>query len=361
MDPSKGGPAYSVRESSSILAARGHDVTVLTLDDAAHPPIDPRSLNFLYIPIGKGIGGFSFNIKYFFWLVSNRSRFDLTIIHGIWQWPSLAYRLARKSADKFIVMPHGSLDVWDRDVKKAKFIAKKLYWRFVELPLYRTAQNAFFTAEDELIAAQSQFTFSGVSGRVVPYGAVSVGAPRKNILLSDRYTFGYMGRIHEKKGIELLLDVFAKVVNEFPEARLRIAGTGAKDYVDFLKNKCQILNISKKVEWLGNVHGVTKHHMLTSIGLFVLPSFQENFGLAVAESLSVGTPVLLSEHVNVHKRVSAYSAGIVSGRTFDEFYAAMHCWITNPDLYQEFRDNSVKCFDNTMSLHKHVDCIEGVL
>lgn len=361
LNPAKGGPAYSVRESSSILSNRGHQVTVLTLDDPDNPPIEAKSLSFSYIPVGRGVGGFSFNGEYLRWLLKNQAGFDLTIVHGIWQWPSMAYRISKDSSDKFIVMPHGSLDVWDRDLKKKKFFIKQLYWRMVELPLYKAAQSAFFTSDDELSAAYAQFTFSGVNARVVPYGAVSAGAPRVETLQSDRHTFGYMGRIHEKKGIDLLLEVFSRLAMEFPDVVLKLAGTGARDYVDSLKNKCRMLGISERVEWLGNVQGAAKRDMLASVGLFILPSFQENFGLAVAESLSVGTPVLVSEHVNVHRRVSDYSAGMVSRRTFDDFYNAMRGWINNPASYGSYRGNAVSCFEQTMSLQKHVDCIEELL
>lgn len=361
LNPAKGGPAYSVRESSSILSAHGHEVTVLTLDDPSNPPIDPASLNFSYIPIGQGFGKFSLSIQYFLWLVKNRGQFDLAVVHGIWQWPSLAYRLARGASDKFITMPHGSLDVWDRGEKQTKFMLKKCYWKIVERPLYKASLAAFFTAEEELMAARRQFDMSGIHACVVPYGAVSAGVPRLEPMISDRITYGYLGRIHPKKGIELLLDAFAMLVVRFPNAKLRIAGSGEKAYIDTLLCKCKKLNIEDKVEWVGNVYGEAKRDMLASIGLFVLPSFQENFGLAVAESLSVGTPVLISPYVNVHPHISSHSAGFVADRTVDDFYSAMLGWSSRSNEFSEWRKNAVSCFEETMSLHRHVEYIEKIL
>lgn len=358
LDPVKGGPAYSVRESSNLLSQRGHQVDVLTLDHAGRSYSGKH--DFGYFKEGPGWGGYGLNIGYLLWLRRNIAKYDVILIHGIWQWQNVAFILAGGLNAKYIVMPHGSLDVWDRFAKPFKFALKRMYWNFIERVIYKEALRCWFTTPMELEASTNQFPFSGISCEVVPYGAVPAGEARLKVRESDFRTFGYLGRIHPKKGIELLIEAFSEVKATCADVRLVIAGDGDRKYVDELVMLAHRLGVAGDIEWRGAVYAEAKADMLRDIGLFVLPSYQENFGLAVAEALSVGTPVLISDQVNVHPMVSTYRAGFVCSRRKDDFVLAMRGWVAAVGSADGIRDNALRCFNERMSLTSYVAAIEQI-
>lgn len=354
LDPKKGGPAYSVRESSRMLTEMGHQVTVLTLDHGGRRLND--AVPFEYVAIGPGLFRFGFSLRFWRWLRKHVSRFDLVAVHGIWQWPSLCYRLTAPAGQRSFVMPHGSLDVWDRDLHPAKFALKQLYWRLVEKPLFRKVTSCYFTSTAEHAAAIAQFGLDGINATTIPYGAVAAGGARLEAMATDARVFGYMGRIHPKKGFDVLLDAFASVVDHGADCRLRIAGTGDQGYLKELRARAEHLGISGCVDWVGEVSGPDKHSFLASLGLFVLPSHQENFGLAVAEALSAGTPVLISDQVNICDVVRGYKAGLVVPRSVAAFSEAMRNWHDAGLAGRVPIDRSAarRCFDERLSLNSFV-------
>lgn len=118
----------------------------------------------------------------------------------------------------------------------------------------------------------------------------------------------FLSRIHHKKGIELLLD--ALVLVDFP-FKLSIVGEGEFGYVESLKSKVEGLKLTDYVEWVGAVYGEEKYRLLAKHDAFILPSYNENFANVVIEAISVGTPVLLSEHVGLQDYVRDHHFGLV--------------------------------------------------
>ena len=118
----------------------------------------------------------------------------------------------------------------------------------------------------------------------------------------------FLSRIEEKKGLELLFQSLTKLKIAF---KLTVAGTGLKNYVDELKNLAEELNISQHITWLGYVSD-NKFELLEKNDLLVLPSYNENFANVVVESLSVGTPVLISEHVGLADYVNENGFGWIT-------------------------------------------------
>jgi glycosyltransferase involved in cell wall biosynthesis len=132
--------------------------------------------------------------------------------------------------------------------------------------------------------------------------------PEKIRLFDGTLKLIFLSRIHPKKGIELLLDALAEV--QFPFS-LSIVGEGATDYVESLKLKVESLKLSQAVKWIGAVYGDEKFKLLAEHDLLVLPSYNENFANVVIESLAVGTPVLISEHVGLKNYIEDNNFGKV--------------------------------------------------
>jgi glycosyltransferase involved in cell wall biosynthesis len=129
----------------------------------------------------------------------------------------------------------------------------------------------------------------------------------RNNIASSCLRLLFFSRIEEKKGLDILFDAVAKVAVPF---KLTIAGDGDKDYIEHLKTIAVNNNIADKINWAG-FYNENKFDVLRQHDLFVLPSYDENFGNTVIESLSVGTPVLISEQVGLADYVKKNNLGWV--------------------------------------------------
>jgi glycosyltransferase involved in cell wall biosynthesis len=122
-----------------------------------------------------------------------------------------------------------------------------------------------------------------------------------------------MGRLHPKKGLELLIDAFV-AASEAVQAqawRLLIAGDGEPDYVARLRDLVRARAASDRVLFTGWLGGADKIGVLQGAAVLALPSRQENFGLVVAEAMACRVPVLISTEVNLADEVRSAGAGWV--------------------------------------------------
>ncbi|KQS36139.1 XrtY-associated glycosyltransferase XYAG1 [Pedobacter sp. Leaf194] len=125
----------------------------------------------------------------------------------------------------------------------------------------------------------------------------------------------FLSRIEEKKGLELLLEAMSKVEIAW---KLTIAGTGDENYVQSLKQKVEALKLRGHIDWLGHVNNEDKYHLIAAHDLMVLPSYSENFANVVIESLSVGTPVLVSDKVGLADYILEKNLGWVTSLDIKE-------------------------------------------
>lgn len=102
----------------------------------------------------------------------------------------------------------------------------------------------------------------------------------------------FLSRIHVKKGIDYLIEATYALRNELRGYRIMIAGEGDAEYIASLKRQISTYGINDIIEFTGGVYGETKWELYRTSDFFVLPTHSENFGLAIAESLASGTPVI---------------------------------------------------------------------
>ena len=158
-------------------------------------------------------------------------------------------------------------------------------------------------------------------------------------LLKNKRILLYLGRFHEKKGVDLLLNVWSPKPNK--DEILVLAGPETKDS-HFLKLKKIASQNRESIIWTGMLEGEQKWSMLRLADSLILPSHQENFGMVVAEALAVGKPVFLTNKVNLWREVIESHAGFVDSDDQSGINRLVYKWKTM--IHQEMIPNTVSCF-----------------
>ncbi len=313
-----GGVTTAACGLAEVLAARGHSVTIAANRKPGTPATPGRVTVKLFEPdkLSKLMPSKQLNA----WLREHIHAFDVVHIHGIWQRHGhYAARAARKAAVPFLVAPHGMLD--EACLRMGSPLIKRLAWTLWDGPMARHAWAVHCLNEAEYrvapwvrgklpvvifgngIAAE---TLAGIP----PRGSFRAGRPDLFAQQPDRPIALFLSRIHPKKGLDRLLPHWRQVVDAHPTALLVIAGTGDAAYTESLQALCKSLNIDKSVAWVGQLVGPQKWAALADADVFVLPSHQEGFSLAITEALAAGCPAVITDECHFDE-VRAHNAGIV--------------------------------------------------
>ncbi|HQU09843.1 MAG TPA: glycosyltransferase, partial [Opitutales bacterium] len=234
--------------------------------------------------------------------------------HGLWQYEGIATLRAFKRQDAVLyVYSHGMLDPWFKQEHPIKHIKKLLYWWLFEYQLIAHADRILFTTEEELILARSTFWPYKAKEYVIGHGTlvdspyithVSDAFLTQFSFLKHKKILFSIGRIHPKKGLDLLIQAWEQLCKDpiegskFENWALVIAGpTDDMAYLESLKALSE--DSLAPIYFLPHLDDTLKYSAYTAAEFLILPSHQENFGIVVAEALASGTPVLISNKVNL--------------------------------------------------------------
>jgi glycosyltransferase involved in cell wall biosynthesis len=343
LSPASGGPPEAVRQlvlayEQELPAAR---IEVVCLDRPgdsflAGIPCPVHALG------QRSLGRFAFSPRLWRWLHTHAARFDVIIMNGIWNFPGVAVRSAARQARKrYGVFVHGALDPWFNRKYPLKRVKKTLYWP-IQYAVLRDAAAVFFTTAIERDLAQTSFQPSKWNGIVTPYGITDFGECREEFPAQIEQFYGkvpalrgrrfllFLGRIHEKKGCDLVLKAFGRVACDYPDVDLVIAGPDQMGMQAQLMRLSERLGIGGRVYWPGMIRGDLKWGALRACEAFVLPSHQENFGISVVEALSAGRPVLISNQVNIWEQIEADRVGLVDEDTLEGTDRLLRRWLELP-------------------------------
>jgi glycosyltransferase involved in cell wall biosynthesis len=172
----------------------------------------------------------------------------------------------------------------------------------------------------------------------------------------------FIGRLHPKKGCDLLIEAFAKVLGSNPDWHLVIAGPDQVGWQTKLSRRAEQLGVASRITWMGMIRGAMKWGALRAAEFLVLPSHQENFGIVVAEALAAGTPALISNKVNIWREIEAGGAGIVAQDTLQGTCHLLQTYIDMPQMDQQaMRQRACECFAQNFKIEKAAQKIEAVL
>ena len=369
LNPAIGGPLESVRQSSRVLAQRGHEVEVVSLDDPAAPWLQefPATVHAL----GPGRGHYGYAPRFVPWLQERHAGYDAVVVHGIWQYNSFGvWRALHKTETPYFVFPHGMLDPWFNRTYPLKHLKKLLYWPWAEYRVLRDARAVLFTSEEERRLARESFKLYRCREVVVNYGTaapeIDLAGAREEFLqsfpvLREKTLLLFLGRLHVKKGCEELIRALA-ALEKFP-LHLVLAGPCAdEDYLQRLHRLTNELGCQDRITFSGMLRGNLKWGAFAAAEAFILPSHQENFGIAVAEALACGTPVLISDQVNIWREIVQDGAGLADKDDLDGTRRLLERWqALPPGQRAKMSIKAQRSFANRFEIHRAVDSFLAVL
>jgi glycosyltransferase involved in cell wall biosynthesis len=364
LNPAAGGPVESVRVLLSY-GPIGYTGEVVTLDDPNEPYL--QNVGFPVHALGPTRTVYGFNTKLQPWLRANRERFDGVVVNGLWQYCGFAAWRTLAGNTPYVVFTHGMLDPYFKRAFPMKHLKKMLYWIPVEYRVLRDAYRVLFTSKTEKKLAEQSFSLHRWNPYIVPYGA---SGPTGNPELMKEAFFErcpesrgkryllFLGRIHRKKGCDLLIDAFARVASKDPDLYLVVAGPDQQQWSERLQQASASLGIAGRVYWPGMVTGDAKWGAFFASEAFILPSHQENFGIAVAEALACGKPVLLADKVNIAEEIAEDGAGLMEIDTAEGTLQLLERWIAmSPAERTAMAERASSCYQRRYDMRENAKAI----
>ncbi|NOV27130.1 glycosyltransferase [Cupriavidus necator] len=353
INPAGGGPIEGIRQLRQPLRERGAEIDVCCGDAPDAPFVRASEMNV--VALGPTATKYGFNARMLRWLRAHAGNYDAVLVEGLWQFHALATCLALRGGQvPYFVFTHGMLDPWFRERYPLKHIKKSVYWLLGDYWVLRGARGVLFTCEEEQRRSRNAFWPYRCRELVAGYGTAqppTEAAPLRETFLAafpdlrGKRIVLFLGRIHEKKGCDLLLEAFAGVAGTDPRLQLVLAGPVEAALRARLARQAECLGLAQRLSWTGMLSGDLKWGAYHAAEVFSLPSHQENFGVAVAEALGCGVPVLISDKVNIWREIVADEAGLAGADTAAGTGACLRQWLqAGPAAQARMRVEARACF-----------------
>lgn len=341
-----GGPNLAVRAMARGLVRQGVDVTVATtnadgarsLDVPLDLPVVDDGVTYRYFSRTVP-GSWKFSWPMTRWLWANAGTYDVVHVHALFSYATIpGCRAAAHAPVPYVLRPLGTLSEWSLAHRGWK---KRPYYALLERSHLELASAIHVTsvAEAEDVARLGY----GDRARVIPLGVDVEGRVRERPRVVKRgnpLRLLFLSRLHEKKNVPLVLRALASVSGASRQIELTIAGGGDSGYRRELEQLVNELGLQTRVRFVGHVDGDAKRRVLLDADCFVLPSANENFGLAVAEALAAGLPVIVTPGVALSLDVSSAGAGLVTEATEEALAAAIVWAADHPAALVEMGDRA---------------------
>ncbi len=357
LNPRTGGTAESLKQLEKILSSK-HTIEILCLDKPKSPWL--RDFKSKIYALGPAITRYAFSKRLLGWLRKNAVSYDCIIVNGIWQYVGFAVWLILKNSETpYFIYAHGMLDPWFKKNYLIKHLKKSIYWP-IQYRILKDAEAVVFNCKEEARLASKSFWPNRWNSKIISHGIFKPPVNKSHLVAGflDRYKIPrnqnlilFLGRIHEKKGIDNLVKSFAELSSDY---RLIIAGPESA-YGNRMKRLAKKLGISHKITWTGMLENDLKWGAFYASDAFILPSHQENFGIAVVEALACGLPVLISDKVNIWKKIYDFSAGFVENDSLEGTSKLLKRWhLASEEKKKKMAKSAKICFESNFDINKNI-------
>jgi glycosyltransferase involved in cell wall biosynthesis len=365
MDPHKGGVCQTIRNFVPPFIAQGHQAEVVCLDDPKATFL--AADHFKIHALGEGRGSWNYHPALLPWLKAHVTDYDVVILNGLWQYQGYAlWQAARQARSSYYIFPHGMLDPWFQklSVRPLKTMRNWMVWKCIQHRIVNHAAALLFTCAEECRLARLPFRpyrpkREAVVGLGLPEApayqpkmkaAFSEKCPRLN---GDPY-FLFLGRIHEKKGVDTLIKAYAALNRSADKTPPKLVIAGPDLHTPYGQKMRRLASDScpaGSVFWPGMLTGDAKWGALYHCDVSVLPSHQENFGISVVETLACGRPVLISDQVNIWREIKGAGAALVHPDSVAGTTKLLADWSRlAPEAKSSMAGRAKSCFQKFFSL-----------
>ena len=360
VNPALGGPTHVVLNLVKALQASGVDAQIATTNDWGKDLLDVplnQCIEYEQVPVwfferfSPPLKEFIFSTQLTRWLWQHARDYDLIHTHYLFSYASTcASAIARLQKVPYIMRTIGQLSPWALAQSRLK---KQIYTAAIERHNLNNAAAIHCTCAGE--AEDVQNFGIETPTLTLPLGVeMSQELPQARQILRDKYGIApqtpivlFLSRLHYKKRPDLLLQSLNQLASS-QNFHLILAGSGEQNYLKELQNLASSLGLGDRVSFPGFVTGYDKQLVLQGSDLFVLPSFSENFGVAVAEAMSHGLPVIVTPGVQIAPEITAARAGLVVPGEAAALTKAIAILLTSPTLRQELGENGKR-----LSYHRY--------
>ena len=366
--PIYGGPSYAIRRMTASLAKMGVSVDVATttangkdeLDVPLSRPSPEDGVRYFYFP-RQFPKGWTFSLPLARWLYEHAADYDLLHIHALFSFPTLpACDSARRAKIPYVLRPLGTLGEWSLTHKARQ---KSLYYSLFERRNLRHAAAIHATSPLEAKSLE-QFGFESKT-RVIPLGVESAPFPSRPKTSDSQVKLLFLSRLHPMKALPILFQSLALLRKKGIRPALVIGGNGDSSYESKLKQNVEALGLVSQVEFSGFLQRENKARAFAEADIFVQPSHEESFGIATAEAMAAGLPVVVSERVGISPDIQEYGAGVVVQCNADSVKEGIEKLIRDPKLRLRMGEQGRRLVREKFSWDKVakqlVDLYEGIL
>lgn len=289
IDLSQGGPSRTTVNLANALAGEAES----TIHFYTYECLTNNQLNFSprVVQFIQRVDRSFFSklmLKDFFVIKSIIRKYNIDVVHIHGAWHPLCHWSARAAALRnipYIIQPRGMLEPWAMQFKRLKKAVAMFLYQKVDL---REASGFIATSEQEADSIRKLCGSQNIA--IVPNGVETAVRSVSKCKNTGEKTALFMSRVHPKKGVFELVRAWGKLR---PEGwSLRIVGPDDGGYLKHVKDLVGKLRLEDNVKLVGPLYGTDRAIEYSNADLFLLPTYSENFGVAVAEALSYGIPVL---------------------------------------------------------------------
>lgn len=374
LSPRQGGPPKACVEMAQAVAARGHQVDIFTTDhDGPHSRLD--------VPIGMPVEKGGVNIYYFraevlrgwpcvslgLWraLRDRVPEYDIVHEHSFYHFDSMVSGYyCRKYGVPYLIRTAGTLNPFI--FKRHRYRKALLEWLYERRNL-RHAAAVHFSNDEEMRLARKLVYFD--RGVVAPnglhleeYTKLPVAGTFRRAFpeVGDKKIILFFGRINFLKGLDLLVPAFARIARERGDVHLVLAGPDNEGYAKKVKTWVRNEGMEERVTFTGMLQGELKLALLRESEMLVVPSYGENFGIAVIEAMACSLPVLISNKINICHEVKAADAGMVVECDVTQITDAMHTVLDDPVRAAEMGHRGRRLVEERYSWPRVAEKLEGI-
>jgi len=371
-----GGPIASVHNLNKSFIQKGIDITVYTTNVGLEDKViankevlidDVKVTYFSFFKFFEFLGptGWQFSISLSKALKKNLPNFDLVYISAVWNYPTaVASYYCRKYNKPYIIAPRGIFYPYTFNKKAWK---KWPYYKLITKRDLEGAAAIHYTSIDEFKKGHSFLGIKNNKTFIIPNGldlSEFDNLPAKKVLrdkypiLKDKKVVLFLGRLDWKKGLDVLAKAYGNIIKQRNDVYLLIVGDGPDSFKNKVKQwfKNEGVFGEEKINFTGMLTGKDKLEALSGSDIFVLPSYSENFGMAIVEAMACGLPVITTNTVGVHNEITETNGGLIipSGDALRLSEAIIKI-INNKELAKEISDNGRELTRERFDFNKVAD------